>query len=146
MTLQQQWDIWLAASFAKYPYSKIRVCMSFFEKKMGLETNSLMKSGIKRIPKENGSSSFCQVSRFICGYIPNAANFMFDADKNVIQKAALLAKCGDSSESPVDSEKVKEESKEKTKDRAKLKRANDEYKLGKIQREAYAKRNWNACK
>lgn len=70
---------------------------------------------------------------------------MFDTDKNAIQKAMLLSRCS-SSAVPFDKEKVRKESKEKAKDRAAFKRANDEYALGNRQREAYGRRNWSACK
>lgn len=146
MTLQQQWDIWLAASFAKFPSAKIRLCIHKFEEKMKIERGALFSSGIKRVPKMGGQGSFCQTSRYVCGYIPGAVNFIFDSDKNAIQKAALLAKCGDSLVNPVDFVTTKRESEEKRKARREYMLSQQEVSLGQKQRDAYARRNWSACK
>lgn len=146
MTLQQQWDIWLAASFAKFPSENILRSVHMFEYKMGMERDSLFAAGIKRVPKPEGQGRFSMVSRFVCGHIKGASEFMFDSDKNTIQKAALLARCGDSTIEAVDHAKVLSESREKARDKRRSQLAQSEYHLGNLQREAYARRNWGACK
>lgn len=146
MTLQQQWDIWLAASFAKFPTKSINLAIYHFEEKIGMEHGSLLKSGIRHIPKEKGQGKFSSVSRFVCGFIPGAADFMFDTDKNTIQKSSLLAKCSDSTVDPFDDIKSRRESYEKARSKRKSRIAQEEYHLGNLQREAYGRRNWGACK
>lgn len=93
MELQQQWDIWLAATFVKAPAEKIFSSACAFAHRMGMSFEQLENSGLKRFPAQGSQARFCQVSRFVCGYIKGAAEFMFDTDKNAIQKAMLLSRC-----------------------------------------------------
>ncbi len=88
---------------------------------------------------------YCQVSRFVCGYIPGAADFMFDSDKNAIQKAMLLSRV-DSVVVAVDEAKCKAESKEKYAAKKEFNDSQVEYQVGRAKRGMSARRNWSACK
>jgi hypothetical protein len=110
---------------------------------MGIESDDVCLSGLKRFP-EGFSAKNSSVSRFICGYIAGGADIVF-GEGNAIQKAMKLSLCK-SSATPVDVLKTRAETTEKQRARKEFKRGNDEFSLGQKQREAYARRNWSACK
>jgi hypothetical protein len=143
VTLQQQWDIWLCAYFNKKPDRRVYFALNEFAFRMKMTEEELFAAKLKRFP-EGFNARHCSVRRFICGFIIGGADIIY-GEGNPIQKAAKLSRCV-SSAVPIDAKRVREESRDKGKTRRDFNIRNDEYKLGAKQREAHARRNWNACK
>jgi len=141
--LQQQWDIWLCATFAKRPSMKMSQSIHWFATKMEMSIDDIHAACLKRFPS-GYQANHSSTSRFVCGYIKGASDFMFDSG-NAIQMSVKMALC-ESSETPVDQIKCVSESRDKSAAKKAFKRGNDEYALGNKQREAYGRRNWSACK
>lgn len=138
-----QWDMWLLASFKKYPHTRIHVAMSHFAKKMNITYEDVEK--LLRTPKPESTANYCNVSRFICGYIPNGGDIVFNDTLNLIQKATLLSQ-HDSVHKAVDEHKCKNETADKQKTRARFINGNTEAAFGAKARELQARRAWSVCK
>ena len=90
MTLQQQWDIWLCATFAKMPNMRMEQSINFFADKMKMSAKDVWSARLKRFP-EGFSAPKATTTRFVCGYIKGAADIMF-GEGNPIQMSLKLAK------------------------------------------------------
>jgi hypothetical protein len=145
MTLQQQWDIWLAANFAKHPNKPIHYVKMEFCKKMDISPTSEAFVALDRLP-EGYKAIRSNVTRFVCGHISGASGFMFDDSLNTIQKAIRLGQCKSFLKPVDDGATALAEKREMARANRASRLANDEMKLGNLQRDAYGRRNWSACK
>jgi hypothetical protein len=143
MTLQQQWDIWLCASVAKYPDAQIWDSIKRFAVAMKMTPQEVKDAELKRFP-HGFLPCRSRISRFVCGYLIGGADVIY-GEGNTIQKAMKLAKC-EFTPVPVDKAKVREETAEKNQTKRAARLAQSELELGNKQRDAYGRRNWSACK